>query len=112
MAGLQLVLGFLVAVAAAVLVLMLLEAGVIKEARAHLARRRARRRDHDGPPTSPDPFPPASIGYVTTPLKPAGRVSLAGVEHAAKSEFGYIEPGTRVEVIGNDGGVFIVRPEV
>ncbi len=51
------------------------------------------------------------IGEALTDLRPAGKVTIAGVRHEATSERKFIARGARVRVIGRDGPALIVRPE-
>jgi membrane-bound serine protease (ClpP class) len=48
-------------------------------------------------------------GITLTPLRPAGMCQIAGKRRNAVSEFGMIEPGMPVEVVGQNAGSLIVR---
>ncbi|HEX8199086.1 MAG TPA: NfeD family protein [Isosphaeraceae bacterium] len=50
-----------------------------------------------------------SVGTAATPLRPSGKVTLAGRTYDATSEGGFIVAGSEVEVIGRNGPALIVR---
>jgi hypothetical protein len=51
----------------------------------------------------------ARTGTALTQLRPVGTVELNGRRHEAASEGGFIEAGTRVEVIGRKEDALVVR---
>jgi hypothetical protein len=49
------------------------------------------------------------IGIAVTPLRPTGRVEVNRRLHEASSECGFIDEGSRVEVVGRSGFALVVR---
>lgn len=49
------------------------------------------------------------IGIAVTPLRPAGRVDVNRCLYEATSEGGFIDRGSRVEVVGRSGFALVVR---
>jgi len=49
------------------------------------------------------------IGTAVTPLRPSGRVDVNFRHHEATSEAGFIDTGSRIEVIGKNGFALVVR---
>jgi hypothetical protein len=49
------------------------------------------------------------IGVAVTPLRPAGRVDVNHRIYEASSEGGFIDTGSRVEVVGRGGFALVVR---
>jgi hypothetical protein len=49
------------------------------------------------------------IGVAVTPLRPAGRVDVNRRIYEATSEGGFIDAGSRVEVVGRGGFTLVVR---
>ena len=49
------------------------------------------------------------IGTAVIPLRPSGRVELNRRHYQATSESGYIDAGSRVEVVGRNGFALVVR---
>ena len=48
-------------------------------------------------------------GTVAANLKPAGHVSIEGKRYQAVSRMGYLDLGTKITVIGGEGGHLIVK---
>lgn len=50
------------------------------------------------------------IGVASCPLRPAGIVALGEDRYPARSDLGYIDRGTRVQVVDGKGASLVVRP--
>jgi hypothetical protein len=49
------------------------------------------------------------IGTAVTPLRPSGRVDVGRRHYEATAEAGFIDAGSRVEVVGRNGFALVVR---
>lgn len=49
-------------------------------------------------------------GLCATPLRPSGKVDIAGKRYDARAESGYLEKGSAVEVVGQERFELLVRP--
>ena len=58
----------------------------------------------------PDPFVGQSA-HTTTPLRPTGKVVVAGKEVDASCEFGFLQPGIEVEIVGRRSFTILVKPK-
>lgn len=64
---------------------------------------------NEGKAHSPDPLT-GHIGSVLSPLRPSGKVTVDGKELDATCDFGFLDAGAKVIIIGRKNFTFLVQP--